>query len=242
MKLLFSLILIFSIALNVSNSTKTLNPLNINIKESNPTCFSESSFVGFTTAYIFNSINAFFPGENGQPPKQDTFYESGTISYDFQNQLYYNQFYELDISSNLTTTATTWIFGKNSTQYFIPTNDATCYIVSKDATLPSQMPLLFPAGSSEIGITPTQVLSITDTKMANYTAETLLVTSDCTPMIYSVSNLEYVAPGEALMNFFFYATEPNENLFQLPSLCAEPTPVESSKLSKSTKSILNMFQ
>ncbi|KAM9975114.1 hypothetical protein ACTFIW_008589 [Dictyostelium discoideum] len=241
MKLLFSLILIFTIAFNGAYSIKTFSPSSINTNSESGTCFG-SSFVGFTTSYITNSLNAFFPGENGQAPEQQIFYESGLVSYDFDNQLFYSDFVENNIKTNITSYGYSWIFGKNNTEYYIPMDKAICYIVDQDASLPSKLPSFYPAGSSEIGVTPVSVISINDPEMSEYTSETLLFTSDCTPMIYSVGNLITEQIGNALTNFFFYAPSPSQDYFQLPAICDDATPIESSKLSKTSRSILNMFK
>ncbi|KAN0023814.1 hypothetical protein ACTFIV_008201 [Dictyostelium citrinum] len=240
MKLLFSLILIFTIAFNVAYSTKSFNPSSININKESQSCFGES-FVGFTTTYITNSVGAFFPGNNGQAPEQHIFYESGTISYDFQNQLFYSSFLENDIKANTTSFGYTWIFGKNNTEYYVPKDGSICYIVDQEASLPSQLPVLTPAGSSEIGVTPVNIVSINDPKTDGYTAETILFTSDCTPMIYSVSNLVYQPSGDAITNFFYYSPAPSSDYFQLPPICNKALPIESSKLSKTSRAILNKF-
>ncbi|KAM9995046.1 hypothetical protein ACTFIY_001233 [Dictyostelium cf. discoideum] len=241
MKLLFSLILIFTIAFNGAYSTKTFSPPSININSENESCFG-SSFVGFTTTYITNSLNAFLPGNNGQAPEQHIFYESGLISYDFENQLFFSSFVENDIKTNITSYGYTWLFGKNNTEYYVPKDNSICYIVDQDATLPSKLPSFSPAGSSEIGVIPVSVISINDPEMTQYTSETILFTSDCTPMIYSVNNLVYQPFGNALTNFFYYAPSPAQDYFQLPAICDDATPIESSKLSKTSRSILNKFK
>ncbi|KAM9993713.1 hypothetical protein ACTFIZ_011667 [Dictyostelium cf. discoideum] len=241
MKLLFSLILIFTIAFNVAYSTKTFSTSNININSENQSCFG-SSFVGFTTSYITNSINAFFPGSNGQEPEQHIFYESGLISYDFDNQLFFSNFMENDIKTNTTSFGYTWLFGKNNTEYYVPKDQTVCYIVDQDASLPSKLPSFSPAGSSEIGNTPVSVISINDPEMSKYTAETILFASDCTPMIYSVSNLEFQPMGNAVTNLFYYTPSPLPVYFQLPPICNDATPIGSSKLSTTSRSILNKFK
>ncbi|EAL62221.1 hypothetical protein DDB_G0290411 [Dictyostelium discoideum AX4] len=241
MKLLFSLILIFTIAFNGAYSTKTFSPPSININSENESCFG-SSFVGFTTSYITSCVNAFLPGNNGQAPEQHIFYETGLVSYDFHNQLFYNSFVENDINTNTTSYGYSWIFGKNNTEYYLPQDKAICYIVDQEATLPSKLPSLSPAGSSEIGVTPVSVISINDPEMSLYTSETILVTSDCTPMIYSVGNLIFGPDGNSLTNFFYYAPSPSQDYFQLPAICDDATPIESSKLSKTSRSILNKFK
>ncbi|KAN0038251.1 hypothetical protein ACTA71_000423 [Dictyostelium dimigraforme] len=240
MKLLFSLILIFTIAFNGAYSTKSFDQSNINTKKSTESCFGES-FVGFTSSYITNSVNAFFPGNNGENPEQQLFSETGLISYDYVNQLFYSNFYENNIKANTTSSGSTYIFGKNNTEYYVPQGSSNCYIVDQEATLPSTLPSLSPDGNSVIGVTPVSVFSINDPKMSSYTAETILVTDDCTPMIYSVGNLRFQPTGEGLTNFFYYSPSPASDYFTLPSICYNPLPIESSKLSKTSRTILNKF-
>ncbi|KAN0004071.1 hypothetical protein ACTFIZ_010215 [Dictyostelium cf. discoideum] len=243
MKLLLSLILIFTIAFNYGESLKL--GLNNNIDYSKlenqvnqqQQCFtSSSSFpTGYSTSFVQIAFNANTPTSNGDIT-QTSYMESGTVDIDFVGgQLYVD--FEMD-TENSVTKGKLWGFSGNNTQYVNIELNGNEYCFEEPLTYSIPIfDLLKYVSDAEIGSVECD-LFMYPSILGNSTNQYLFVDkTDCSLISASAQNNNGTPSGNSLTNFYYYEPSADSSHFQLPSICLNSAISSQPKL----KSLSNRF-
>ncbi|KAM9964619.1 hypothetical protein ACTFIW_004392 [Dictyostelium discoideum] len=240
MKLLLSLILIFTIAFNCGQSLKLGTNNNVDYsklenKVGQQQCFTSSSYfpTGYSTSFVQIAFNANTPTSNGDIT-QTSYMESGTVDIDFVGgQLYVD--FEMD-TENSVTKGKLWGFNGNNTQYVnIELNgNEYCFLESLTYSIPVFENLKY-VSDAEIGSVECD-LFMYPSILGNSTNQYLFVDkSDCSLISASAQNTNGTPSGNSLTNFYYYEPSADSSYFQLPSICLNSPILSQPKL----KSLLN---
>ncbi|KAM9966107.1 hypothetical protein ACTFIR_006299 [Dictyostelium discoideum] len=240
MKLLFSLILLFTIAFNCGKSFKLGVNNNVDYsklenKVGQQQCFTSSSNfpTGYSTSFVQIAFNANTPTANGDIT-QTSYMESGTVDIDFvSGQLYVD--FEMD-TENSVTKGKLWGFNGNNTQYVnIELNgNEYCFLETLTYSIPVFENLKY-VSDAEIGSVECD-LFMYPSILGNSTNQYLFVDkSDCSLISASAQNTNGTPNGNSLTNFYYYEPSADSSFFQLPSICLNSPILSQPKL----KSLLN---
>ncbi|KAM9966110.1 hypothetical protein ACTFIR_006302 [Dictyostelium discoideum] len=240
MKLLLSLILIFTIAFNCGQSLKLGTNNNVDYsklenKVGQQQCFTSSSNfpTGYSTSFVQIAFNANTPTANGDIT-QTSYMESGTVDIDFVGgQLYVD--FEMD-TENSVTKGKLWGFNGNNTQYVnIELNgNEYCFLETLTYSIPVFENLKY-VSDAEIGSVECD-LFMYPSILGNSTNQYLFVDkSDCSLISASAQNTNGTPSGNSLTNFYYYEPSADSSFFQLPSICLNSPILSQPKL----KSLLN---
>ncbi|KAM9964618.1 hypothetical protein ACTFIW_004391 [Dictyostelium discoideum] len=231
MKLLLSLILIFTIAFNCGQSLKLGTNNNVGQQQ----CFTSSSNLptGYSTSFVQIAFNANTPTADGDIT-QTSYMESGTVDIDFvSGQLYVD--FEMD-TENSVTKGKLWGFNGNNTQYVnIELNgNEYCFLETLTYSIPVFENLKY-VSDAEIGSVECD-LFMYPSILGNSTNQYLFVDkSDCSLISASAQNTNGTPSGNSLTNFYYYEPSADSSYFQLPSICLNSPILSQPKL----KSLLN---
>ncbi|EAL69144.1 hypothetical protein DDB_G0276603 [Dictyostelium discoideum AX4] len=240
MKLLLSLILLFTIAFNCGESLKLGVNNNVDFsklenKVGQQQCFTSSSNfpTGYSTSFVQIAFNANTPTSNGDIT-QTSYMESGTVDIDFVGgQLYVD--FEMD-TENSVTKGKLWGFNGNNTQYVnIELNgNEYCFLETLTYSIPVFENLKY-VSDAEIGSVECD-LFMYPSILGNSTNQYLFVDkSDCSLISASAQNANGSPSGNSLTNFYYYEPSADSSNFQLPSICLNSPILSQPKL----KSLLN---
>ncbi|KAK5584168.1 hypothetical protein RB653_005776 [Dictyostelium firmibasis] len=233
MKLLFSLLIMMTIAFNCCKSFSLANNKidysKFENKVNQQQCFTSSGSYpsGYSSSYVSLSFNGNYPTSNGGV-QQLSFLESGYIDIDFVGgQLFVN--FLLD-EGNTKTKGNLWAFSGNSTQYVSVNVNETDYCF--------QQPLIFSVPSFnglkyvtdfELGTVQCDMFEQNNVE-GNFTNQVLLVDkSDCSLLSGTTQNINSPS-GYTMTNFYYYTPAADQEFFQLPSICLNPPQSTKSKL------------
>ncbi|EGC39886.1 hypothetical protein DICPUDRAFT_147331 [Dictyostelium purpureum] len=232
MKLLLSLILIVALSSSLINAFKMPSK---GIKDVD--CAAKfASLSGYNTLFDVVSANGVY--QNGDQEGQASFYESGYISVDYENQQVYIAF-GLNIDGN-DIVGKTWLYSKNQTQY-VMVNDQTCIKVPLTSGIPVTNEFT-QVGEINLGMINTQILQpiVSD----SLTIQELFVeTQYCSPLTAKIANAPNKTPGYSLMNFYNYQNTVSQADFVLPAECSDLNSIKlsSHKLIKPYPKFLNQL-
>ncbi|KAM9959143.1 hypothetical protein ACTFIR_000200 [Dictyostelium discoideum] len=226
MKLLFSLILVMTIALNCCKSfsmgTNKIDYSKIENQVGQQQCFTSSNQLptGFASSYVMLSFNANHPTPSGI--QQSSYLESGFLNIDLVGQQLYVDF--LFDNGNTKTKGNLWGFGSNSTQYVSVNVNGTDYCFQQPLSyaVPAIEGLSY-ITDFELGTVQCDMFAGSPSSLANTTNLVLLVDkSDCSLISASTENINNTPSGYSLTNYYYYNPSADSSYFQLPSICLNP--------------------
>ncbi|KAN0009193.1 hypothetical protein ACTFIU_006466 [Dictyostelium citrinum] len=223
MKLLLSLILVMTIALNCCKSIRLdsnkIDYSKVQNQVGQQQCFTSSGQLptGYSSSYLLLSFNGNYPTASGI--QQSSFLESGYIDIDFVSEQLYVEFL-LD-NGNTKTRGSFWGFGGNSTQYVSVELNGSEYCFQQPLTysVPTFDGLKY-ATDFEIGTVQCDMFESKPSDLGNSSKAYLLVDkSDCSLISGSTENINNTPSGYTLTNYYYYTPSSNPSFFQLPSIC-----------------------
>ncbi|KAN0030861.1 hypothetical protein ACTA71_009506 [Dictyostelium dimigraforme] len=228
MKLLFSLILIITIAINSCKSinidSNRIDYSKIENSLKQQQCFTSSGELptGYQSEFVQFSFNGNFPGSGGNGIQQLSFFEKGFIDMDFVGeQLFVDYFFDDGQTQSL---GKLWGFTSNSTQYLAVNINGSQYCIEQPLqfTVPTFKGLTY-IGDYEIGSVQCDVFegqSVT----GNFTKQIAFVDkSDCSFISSNGENINSPL-GYTLMNLYKFQPSADPSYFQLPSTCFNQPP------------------
>ncbi|KAN0036774.1 hypothetical protein ACTFIV_002085 [Dictyostelium citrinum] len=241
MKLLLSLILIFTIAFNCGQSFKlgvnsNIDYSKIKNKLNQQQCFTSISDLptAYSTAFTQISFNSNTPTSNGGIT-QTSYMESGLVTMDLVGGQLYVDFL-IDTQSS-ETKGKIWGFAGNNTQYVNIELNGSQYCFEEPLTYPvPNFNNLKYVGDFEVGSVDCD-LFMYPTFLGNSTNQYLFVDkTDCSIISSSSQNTNDTPKGYSLTNFYYYQPTADPSFFQLPNICFNAESIQS--LPK-LKSLLN---
>ncbi|KAN0009263.1 hypothetical protein ACTFIU_006538 [Dictyostelium citrinum] len=218
MKLLLSLILVMTIALNCCKSfrldSNKIDYSRYQNQEGQQQCFTSSGQLptGYSSSYLLLSFNGNYPTASGI--QQSSFLESGYIDIDFVN------------NGNTKTKGSFWGFGGNSTQYVSVELNGSEYCFQQPLTfsVPTLDGLKY-ATDFEIGTVQCDMFESKPSDIGNSSKAYLLVDkSKCSLISGSTENINNTPSGYTLTNYYYYTTSSNPSFFKLPNIFLENHP------------------
>ncbi|EGC35661.1 hypothetical protein DICPUDRAFT_152011 [Dictyostelium purpureum] len=210
MKLLLSLILIVALSSSFINAFKMPSK---GIKDVD--CASKiSSLSGYNTWFDVVSANGVY--QNGDQEGQASFYESGYVSVDYDNNQVHVMF-GLNIDGN-DVVGKTWLYSKNQTQYVI-VDGQTCIKVPFTSGIPVTNEFT-KVGEINLGMINTQILQPAASDSLTI-QEIFVETQYCSPIASKIANAPNKTPGSTIMNFYNYQNTVAPADFVLPAECSD---------------------
>ncbi|EGC39904.1 hypothetical protein DICPUDRAFT_74528 [Dictyostelium purpureum] len=222
MKLLLSLILIVALSSSFINAFK-MPPKGIKDVD----CAAKiSSLSGYNTWFDVVSANGVY--QNGDQEGQASFYESGYVSVDYDNNQVYVMF-GLNIDGN-----------DVQTQYVI-VDGQTCIKVPFTSGTPVTNEFT-KVGEINLGMINTQILQPTTSDSLTI-QEIFVETQYCSPIASKIANAPNKTPGSTIMNFYNYQNTVAPADFVLPAECSDLNSIKlsSHKLIKPYPKFLNQL-
>ncbi|KAN0022741.1 hypothetical protein ACTFIU_005477 [Dictyostelium citrinum] len=241
MKLLLSLILIFTIAFNCGQSFKlgvnsNIDYSKIKNKVNQQQCFTSSSDLptGYSTSFTQISFNSNTPTSNGGIT-QTSYAESGSISVDFVGGQFYVDF-EMDTEYSVTK-GKLWGFSGNNTQYVNIELNGSQYCFEEPLTypLPNFNNLKY-VSDAQVGSVDCDLFMYPNILGNNSDQYLFVDKSDCSIISSSSQNTNDTPTGYSLTNFYYYEPTADTSNFQLPTICLN---AESIPSQPKLKSLLN---
>ncbi|KAM9958958.1 hypothetical protein ACTFIR_000009 [Dictyostelium discoideum] len=238
MKLLLSLILVMTIALNCCKSfsmgTNKIDYSKIENQLGQQQCFTSSGQLptSYSSSYVMLSFNGNYPTSSGI--QQSSFLESGFINIDLVGEQLYVDF--LFDNGNTKTKGNLWGFGSNSTQYVSVNVNGTdyCFQQPLSYSTPSLEGLKY-VGDFELGTVQCDMFSVNPGDLGNSSNVGLLVDkSDCSLISGSTENINNTPSGYTLTNYYYYNPSSDSSYFQLPSICLNQPNSKQLKLKSSS--------
>ncbi|EAL67170.1 hypothetical protein DDB_G0280737 [Dictyostelium discoideum AX4] len=214
MKLLLSLILVMTIALNCCKSfsmgTNKIDYSKIENQLGQQQCFTSSGQLptSYSSSYVMLSFNGNYPTPSGI--QQSSFLESGFINIDLVGEQF-TQYVSVNV---------------NGTDY--------CFQQPLSYSAPSLEGLKY-VGDFELGTVQCDMFSVNPGDLGNSSNVGLLVDkSDCSLISGSTENINNTPSGYTLTNYYYYNPSADSSYFQLPSICLNQPNSKQLKLKSSS--------